>query len=282
MATNHAASVMERFYAQYEAWPSTSAKETLKGFQALLDIQHDRQALALARYGIFEEWFVVLEKNGKDVGAANFSVMTVRGNIRTGPAVGIHVSHWIFSGKGEGVGMSGVLFDIAREIASRHAGKRFMIFEMDDPLKISAPVLQQRVQSLGFHPADLWSASASWGAKILCFPYSQPSLDMKGDGGSCSVLFTMEGRPLDAVYLQQHLETLFNLSILKGVDCRLFPQAQSQIQRCVEAGDTQIQVICPRPYLQKIREAVGDQHPWQDNPKDTRLGEAGQSLFGGS
>lgn len=256
-ATNHAIDIVERFYVQYDSiFTIESEKESISGFQTILEIQHDKHAMALARYGTFEEWFVVLEVDGEDIGGINFSVMPVRGSMDSGPAVGIHASYGFISKRSRGTGKSKILFNIVRKIASRHVGKQFILFEMNDALKMPTTLLEKDIKSSGIHPVDRWLVSSAWGAKVLCFPYAQPSLDKKSPGEDSLVLFTMEGVPLDAIHLQQHLETFFNLSVLKGADSRLLPEAGSQIQECQKNRGSKIQVRCLRPHLQELREVV--------------------------
>lgn len=255
-ATNYNAGLLDRFYIKYDKiFTIEDEKETMAGFSTLLELQHDKRAMALSKYGAYEEWFVVFQHQGVDIGGMNFSIIQVRGDMGTGPAVGIHSSYAFLDPSHRGKGYSKVMFRVVREIAARYQGRQFVLFEMNDALRMPGPQLKRDMNSSGLHPVDRWAVSASWGAKVLCFPYIQPALSGTGKPEDGLVLFCMEGEPLSAIHLHQHLETFFNLSVLKGADCRLIPEAEEQLAFCRQLPGP-VPAACLKPHLQELRQIV--------------------------
>lgn len=263
-ATNHDPGLLARFYSIYDTvLMSEEKKETLNGFHTLLELQHDKSAMALSKYGPYEEWFVVFDLDGLDVGGVNFSIIQVRGDMRSGPATGIHSSYAFLAPHVRRRGYSKKMFKVVRDISARYQGRQFVLFEANDALRMPVSRLEKDMTSSGFHPVDRLAVNASWGAKVLCFPYIQPDMSGHARNDDGLVLFCMESQPLEAIHLHQHLETFFNLAVLKGADCRLIPAAEQQLAYC-RSLNGHVPTASLDPHLDELRNLVDQRMELRD------------------
>ncbi len=226
--------LVEHFFDGYDrAFVLPDEREEIEGFRACLALN---QTLPLAFGRRHRELILTLDAaDGTLLGGANFlaTAMTASG----GPPVSIALNYAYVERAARGRGMLRVLVDaVARSASLALSGQAdgpapAIFIEQNDPLCLSDADYAADTAHAGIDQIDRLAIWARLGARLLDFPYVQPALsdEQKCDDGLIYAALAFPGDSVPPLWLHDHLQSFFGVSVRKGAPLEDDPAAIAQL-----------------------------------------------------
>ncbi len=216
-----ASPVLKRFFEGYDrAFVLPDEREDLSGFETCLALNRTHR---LAHGRTQCELVAVLETEGGDLlGGANFLATTIERAGAPPASVALNYIYVETAARGRGLlrqALSAVrrLAPAALDMAS-DAPPPALFIEQNDPLRLTSDEYAEDTRHSGLDQVDRLAIWARVGARVVDFPYVQPALSasQQADDGLIYAAIDYPGDAVDAGLLHDHLESFFNISVLKG------------------------------------------------------------------
>lgn len=257
--------ILDQFYRDYDAaFVLPNEKESIAGFAECLALNaHEAYAGLARRFGPFREFVLVARERaaGPRIGGANFIAFPLRQSEGFDATIlALHLNYVFVNPparrRGYFTRLVRDLPDIALRLlaetnaadlpsawcAPRRDGssalpQTLVFIEQNDPYRMPRQAYELDTRYTGL---DQFARIAIWsnlGARIIDFPYVQPPLSahQAADDNLVLAVLGAEGGRLDACILQAHLERFFGISVLKGADPLLQPDAARQLRALAQS-----------------------------------------------
>ena len=238
-----ASPILDRFFAGYDrAFVLPDEREELDGFRACLALN----AACRERYSRRHAELVMIATDGHDgpmLGGANF-LATHMPAIDEHPPVAVALNYIFVDQAVRGRGLSRRLLQAVARLANRaveDGGDAWpaIFIEQNDPLLLTGAESARDTARSGTGQVERLRIWDRLGARVVDFPYVQPALSahQSADDG---LAYAAVNFPLPAVspmYLHDHLQSFFGISVLKGRDPGIDPVAASQLRRLQALAD---------------------------------------------
>lgn len=237
-----ASPVLREFYDAYDlAFTLAGEKEEFAGFADCLALNHGESYAGLsARFGGFREYAATIRApvTGEFIGGMNFIVFSLAGlKIPQTPYLSVNLNYVFINGQARRRGYFRAimqdfapivmkLFAASNPIDAQAALQRhrmpdppvYIYIEMNDPVRMPNEDYDTDTEVSGLDQIARIGIWSRLGAKIIDFPYVQPSLSakQKADRNLVYAVLGVEGSRLCPSILKAHLERFFTISVLKG------------------------------------------------------------------
>lgn len=227
--------VFARFFAGYDkAFVLPNEKEDEEGFRRCFALNFgDDYARLSALYGPYSEVCLIAEKDGVEIGGANFIAMPIDAETVSANLNYIYVNQ---AARGQGH-LARLVAGVNETLAALFPGRaRTLVFvEQNDPFRMSAEDYRRDTEFTGLDQFDRLRIWAKLGARVVDFPYAQPPLSAE-QGADDTLVYSMLGaETLRACALEAHLTRFFGVSVLKGADLESNAAAREQLGVLKEA-----------------------------------------------
>ena len=228
--------VLDSFYAGYDrAFVLPDEKEDIAGFRACLLLN----ATHRSRCHRAHLEFVAVARDaasGEMLGGVNF-LATGMDNIAGHPRVSVALNYLFVETRARGKGLSRALLVAVARLANRAVGTGgedawpAIFIEQNDPLLMSPEDYALDSRRSGTDQVDRLRIWNRLGARLVDFPYLQPALSAshQPDRTLAYAAVQFPGDAIAAAFLHDHLESFFEISVLKGRDPRSDPLAAQQL-----------------------------------------------------
>lgn len=216
-----ASPILKRFFDGYDrAFVLPDEREDFSGFETCLALNRTHR---LAHGRTQCELVAVLEtQDGVLLGGANFLATTID---RAGaPPASVALNYIYVETAARGRGLLRQALCAVRRLApaaldlAPGSAPPVLFIEQNDPLRLTADEYAEDTRHSGLDQVDRLAIWAKVGARVVDFPYVQPALSpsQQADDGLIYAAIDYPGDAVDTGLLHDHLESFFNISVLKG------------------------------------------------------------------
>jgi GNAT superfamily N-acetyltransferase len=216
-----ASPVLKRFFEGYDrAFVLPDEREDLTGFETCLAMNRThRHAMGRTHCELVG---VLEDEDGVLLGGVNFLATRIARDGAPSAAVALNYIYVEEASRGRGLlrqALAAVrtLALTALDLDPDGASPALFI-EQNDPLRLTSDEYAADTQHSGLDQVDRLAIWARVGARVVDFPYVQPALsaDQHPDDGLIYAAIDYPDAAVDAGLLHDHLESFFNISVLKG------------------------------------------------------------------
>lgn len=264
--------VFARFFAGYDkAFVLANEKEDEEGFRRCFALNFgDDYARLSALYGPYSEVCLIAEKDGVEIGGANFIAMPIDARTISANLNYIYINQ---GARGRGH-LARLLGGVRETLAALFPGRaQTLVFvEQNDPFRMSADDYRRDTAFTGLDQFDRLRIWAKLGARVVDFAYEQPPLSAEQDADDTLVYSVLGAEMLSACALEAHLTRFFGVSVLKGADLASNAPAQAQLaalKAACERGEA-IALRDPARLLGAIRRREDAVQRWPSLPDSFR------------
>ncbi len=282
--------LLGEFFTLYDrAFVLPSEKEEFSGFVDCLALNlGDAHDQLVARWGAFREWVLLVRDanaGNEVVGGSNFICFPLPAPAEP-PMLSMHLNYLFVVPEHRGRGYLTRLLHACEALArrtfqglpSRDEMPLLLFLEQNDPLRLDPEEYARDSEHAGIDQVDrvrIWQRA---GARIIDFPYVQPSLSpqQEPDDGLMLSVIGARGNALHGCTLRRHLERFFGISVLKGRDPLGEPVSRQQIDQCEQAcrAGASFSLFDPAPWIASL--GAG---PPYDLHREEVVGTAAQRLI---
>ncbi len=232
--------VFARFFAGYDkAFVLPNEKEDEEGFRRCFELNFGADYARLSGlYGAYSEVCLVAEKDGVEIGGANFIAMPIGEDSVSANLNYIYINQ---AARRQGH-LARLVAGVRETLAALFPGRAriLMFIEQNDPFRMSAEDYRRDTEFTGLDQFDRLRIWAKSGARVVDFDYAQPPLSAEQGADDTLVYSVLGVETLSACALEAHLTRFFGVSVLKGADIAANAPAHAQIavlkQACARGG----------------------------------------------
>jgi GNAT superfamily N-acetyltransferase len=254
--------LLEHFFEGYDrAFVLPDEREEIEGFRNCLALNRTTPGM-FGRY--HREVILTLDdEHGALLGGANFLATGM--TAVSGPPVSIALNYIFVERAARGRGLARQLVDHVSRMAnlyllgdSQNHEAPAIFIEQNDPLKLSADDYAADTAHTGLDQVDRLDIWARMGARLVDFDYIQPALsdEQESDDGLLYAALHFPGDAVPSLYLHDHLQSFFAVSVLKEGDLEGDQEAMSQLAM-LAARQAAVPLLDMRAAIGALRQNAG-------------------------